>query len=457
MPDQLKEPLVHNRDGLPQEQLIFSVRDSPYSADMELLFIEQASREWFFRLFLYMNSVAFVTVFLALSGLSVATAINAIVSLYFVLAATIAFELRTGFSKPSTSAPKIGSLRSIRWTYIIHDLVLASILWFNATAVDAAPVLTTVGAVVAASFVTLIVTPKSIIEFFIGKTFLLFTCLVYIALSNTAPGSDAGQHSVEHGALSLFPLVLVFILMFAAGYWIYLEHIRQMHQRLLQRSLHQQIEKEKNLRERLFVYIGHDLRQPINALGMLLHSTPVEPQNIIDSQQCVRSCKRLINDIVQIADYQVDQLPCIASNVSVQSIFDEISFEYTFEASLAACTLRIVPTSIVVCNDHKLLTRIIKNFVSNAIVHAPNSDILMGVRRRKNHIDILVLDNGPGISRQDHERIFKEFTRGNSRMGEHGLGLGLAIASHFATVCAAEILFTSELKAGTCIGLRLPR
>ena len=124
---------------------------------------------------------------------------------------------------------------------------------------------------------------------------------------------------------------------------------------------------------------------------------------------------------------------------------------------MAARTLRIVPTSIVVWNDQKLLTRIIKNFVSNAIVHAPNSDILLGVRRRKNHIDILVLDNGPGIRQQDHERIFKEFARGNSQMGEHGLGLGLAIASHFATVCGAEILLTSEPKAGTCIGLRLPR
>ena len=90
-----------------------------------------------------------------------------------------------------------------------------------------------------------------------------------------------------------------------------------------------------------------------------------------------------------------------------------------------------------------LIGEALNNLVDNALRYAPkDSQVTVFVRRSERVIELIVQDNGPGISVQDRERIFDRFYRVLGTQA-HGSGLGLAIVKeiiqrHQATVAVTE-------------------
>ena len=73
-------------------------------------------------------------------------------------------------------------------------------------------------------------------------------------------------------------------------------------------------------------------------------------------------------------------------------------------------------------------------------------------------VAISVVDNGPGISKEDQEHIFDKFTQVDpSATRQHGgVGLGLAIAKELAELLGGELNVTSELGHGSAFTLTIP-
>jgi signal transduction histidine kinase len=89
------------------------------------------------------------------------------------------------------------------------------------------------------------------------------------------------------------------------------------------------------------------------------------------------------------------------------------------------------PGDVTVQADRTLLHLALVNLVHNAIQHAPaDSQISITAMRSTHKVDISVKDNGPGIPREYHRKIFERFFRvDKARSRAHGgAGLGLAIA-----------------------------
>ncbi len=63
-----------------------------------------------------------------------------------------------------------------------------------------------------------------------------------------------------------------------------------------------------------------------------------------------------------------------------------------------------------------------------------------------------VSDEGPGIARETKKRIFEAFRLGKVH-GQHGVGLGLAIASQAAKLLDAQLTVESELGVGSTFRL----
>lgn len=423
-------------------QPLFSIGDSRYSRELTQFINKQIDKEHTFRFLVYTNAFAFVAIFLAANGLGVNQLIGVVAWTYSVFAVMLLINLWS-FLKKRLDVFGLMFAWRLGLSYLVYDFALAGILVVNACSHQSAPTVVAVVAVVMAGSMTLTVSARSIVEFLLGKTVLLVTSIGVLLAE-----ADAN-------VTIIFPLLVAFILMCLSSYWIFVMRLRVLNQHFQQQHVMAQLQKETSLRERLLVYVGHDLRQPINALGMLLHTLPKEDQNIIEAKECVRSSKRLISDIVQLADFD-KELNAQNELVSVQSLFDSIKLEYSFAANQANCQLRFVNTELIIYNDPKLVARIIKNFVANAIAHAGGATILVGVRRRVQSIDILVIDNGLGVSDADKTTLFDEFVKGQSSGSVIGLGLGLAIAKHYAQVCGAQILFESTLGKGSLFGLSLP-
>jgi CheY-like chemotaxis protein len=93
----------------------------------------------------------------------------------------------------------------------------------------------------------------------------------------------------------------------------------------------------------------------------------------------------------------------------------------------------------------------LQNLVSNAIKYAPGGKVLVGVRRRGASVVIAVIDQGPGIMRDDHDPIFREFVRLEKHRGGRieGIGLGLSIAKRLSELMAVRIALRSQPGRGS--------
>tara|TARA_Y100001960_G_C14482203_1_gene732387 strand:- start:99 stop:869 length:771 start_codon:yes stop_codon:yes gene_type:complete len=117
----------------------------------------------------------------------------------------------------------------------------------------------------------------------------------------------------------------------------------------------------------------------------------------------------------------------------------------------------MVPSSLFIQSDPKLLRRVIQNFLTNAFRYNPSGKVVLGARRVDGRVRIDVWDNGTGIDEDKQQEIFEEFTRGSQVRSDQGLGLGLAISKGIAHVLGHEISMRSWPDEGSVFSITLPR
>jgi CheY-like chemotaxis protein len=94
--------------------------------------------------------------------------------------------------------------------------------------------------------------------------------------------------------------------------------------------------------------------------------------------------------------------------------------------------------------DAVRLGQVLANVLNNAAKYTPRSGrIEVNARRQGSEVVISIRDNGPGIAKEDLERIFEMFTRGPDG-GQGGLGIGLALARQLVAMHDGTIVAHSE-------------
>jgi two-component system, OmpR family, sensor histidine kinase KdpD len=91
--------------------------------------------------------------------------------------------------------------------------------------------------------------------------------------------------------------------------------------------------------------------------------------------------------------------------------------------------------------DPVLFEQALFNLVDNAAKYAPqDTTILLRARREAGSVRIQVLDEGPGLPPEEHERIFDKFYRVRAADRKRaGTGLGLAITRGFIEAMGGTI------------------
>lgn len=97
------------------------------------------------------------------------------------------------------------------------------------------------------------------------------------------------------------------------------------------------------------------------------------------------------------------------------------------------------------------------NLITNAIRYSPDgTEVQVDVGTEDGFAYISVSDQGPGISVDDHERIFAKFER-LGRTGDGGSGLGLYISRRLARAMGGDLTVAAAKGGGAKFTLRLPQ
>ncbi|WP_346829528.1 NahK/ErcS family hybrid sensor histidine kinase/response regulator [Pseudomonas abietaniphila] len=216
---------------------------------------------------------------------------------------------------------------------------------------------------------------------------------------------------------------------------------------------------------RFLAAVSHDLMQPMNAARLfsaaLLHTddnVPDEARKLIHHlDSSLRSAEDLISDLLDISRLENGKFTPTVAPFPLNNLFDTLGAEFKALAQEQGLSFRVRGRQLRIASDVKLLRRVLQNFLTNAFRYA-KGPILLGVRRKGDHLSLEVWDRGPGIPEDKRQVIFEEFKRLDSHQtrAEKGLGLGLAIADGLCRVLGHTLEVRSWPGKGSVFSVTVP-
>lgn len=213
-----------------------------------------------------------------------------------------------------------------------------------------------------------------------------------------------------------------------------------------------------------FAAASHDLRQPLQAIGIYVSllrkraQGPLEPL-IGNLSSAVESLSKLVEELLEISRLDSGAIQPRHQQVLLDDLFKVLEQEFTPQAAGKGLELRVRRTTIAIESDQMLLMRVLRNLIANAIKYTSKGGILVAARPRGGQISVEVWDTGPGIRQQELDRVFEEFYRGESSKGEGGrggFGLGLSIVKRICGVLGHPLIVTTRPGSGTVFRVELP-
>ncbi|MCA4924527.1 MAG: response regulator [Methylobacterium sp.] len=222
-------------------------------------------------------------------------------------------------------------------------------------------------------------------------------------------------------------------------------------------------ERSNSEKTRFLLAAGHDLRQPLYAIRLLLDSLgndgkDLRAERIASIGESVNAISDLLERMLEAARASSKGYEPRLAPVELATVFRQVGVEFAVEAAEKSLDLCFVGTSRWALGETTLLTQILRNFVGNAVRYTERGRVLVGVRLRGDKLELQVWDTGPGIAEEDLTRIFEPFHQlaNPGRQAGRGHGLGLTIARSMAELIGGIVTVRSWPGQGSMFAITLP-
>lgn len=210
---------------------------------------------------------------------------------------------------------------------------------------------------------------------------------------------------------------------------------------------------------------AHELRSPMTALSLQAErlaacSLQVSArERLLPLCQGIERSRQLIDQLLSLAAAQA-AVPRPQARIGVHAVYRRVLEDLLPLAEQKHLDIGVEGSADVqlLINPMDLFT-LIKNLVDNAIRYTPaGGTIDLCLAQTDTCVCLQVKDSGPGISVEEHDRVFDPFYR-TLGSGETGSGLGLSIVRAIAERVGAKVAlgFTDETsRRGLCVSLWFP-
>jgi signal transduction histidine kinase len=226
------------------------------------------------------------------------------------------------------------------------------------------------------------------------------------------------------------------------------------------------------MKSRFLSNTSHELRTPlssIRALAKLLLDrldgdlTVEQERQVKFIEKAANDLSELVNDLLDLAKIEAGKVEVQLAPVVVDNLFramkgmlrplvDEARVELVFETPAFEEAFE---------SDEGKISQVLRNFISNALKFTEQGQVSVSVAwdRELDTITFAVADTGIGISPDNLQLIFEEFSQIEHPLQRRskGTGLGLPLCRKLAGLLGGRVEVESEVGAGSTFRLVLPR
>lgn len=194
----------------------------------------------------------------------------------------------------------------------------------------------------------------------------------------------------------------------------------------------------------------HEVKLPIASMVLKCHN-----HKEVNSNELLSIIRRLDNDIDQILYYmrsEITEKDFIISEVSLKDIVRSVSLKNKDDLLENKIELEVNVDNECVYTDKKWMEFILNQIISNSIKYKKEKDSFIKITSNvsEDKVNLIVYDNGIGISKGDIKRVFdKSFTGKNGRDKIKSTGMGLYIVKNLCSKLGHNIYIESALNEYT--------
>ena len=214
-----------------------------------------------------------------------------------------------------------------------------------------------------------------------------------------------------------------------------------------------------------FTDISHEFRTPLTLIlgpmEKLMSQTQIdnvqEQYNLIYKN--ARKLLSLINQLLDLSSIDAGKMSLEIENADLINFIRGIlaSFQLLAENKNIKLEFNSSIDILEIFFDKDKIEKIISNLLSNALKFSNNGgNITISVSKIEEDVNIIVSDNGIGISREDIKNVFNRFYKAESSAIQEGTGIGLALVKELVELHHGSITVKSELNKGTRFNILLP-
>jgi signal transduction histidine kinase len=224
------------------------------------------------------------------------------------------------------------------------------------------------------------------------------------------------------------------------------------------------------LRRDLIAWAGHDLRNPLSSIRLLVSALSdgivndphTVQQYLNQTKKQVDQLSGLVDDLFQVSQLDAGGLHLELEPASLTDLLSDTLESFSAQARQNRITLSgsaaagIDPLRM----DVQRIGRVLNNLVSNALQHtSPGGAVTLRAEPVPGGVTVAVGDTGEGILPEDIPHVFERFYRGDKSRNRlsGGTGLGLAIARGIVEAHGGNIRVESERGKGTTFTFTLPK
>ena len=226
------------------------------------------------------------------------------------------------------------------------------------------------------------------------------------------------------------------------------------------------LEENQRKQTQFIASASHELRSPLAVILSSVQAMESDWENAGRFLKTIKSegdrMSRLIGDMLSLANADNKSWSIMKTDCELDTLLLDTYEKYQPILHGKKISLKVVlpeePLSICKC-DSARISQVLEILLDNGASYvSAGGRMEMGVKENEKYFQLYVQDNGPGISDENKEAVFRRFYRADpARKEKQHFGLGLCIAREIVTLHKGSIRILDTPGGGSTFVIRLPK